>query len=64
MMFKDILKNTEDQILKGLILKVKNECMKKDIKWSEVRGFLKNLKDYDDKIFVDVLTLILEKKYK
>ena len=64
MTFKDILTNIDDQVLKGLVLKVKNECMKKDIQWSEVRVFLKNLKDYDEQIFLAVLNLVIEKKYK
>ena len=64
MTFKDILTNVDDQVLKGLVLKVKNECMKKDIQWSEVRVFLKNLKDYDEQIFLAVLNLVIEKKYK
>ena len=64
MTFKDILTNLDDQVLKGLVLKVKNECMKKDIQWSEVRVFLKNLKDYDELIFLAVLNLVIEKKYK
>ena len=64
MTFKDILTNLVDQVLKGLVLKVKNECMKKDIQWSEVRVFLKNLKDYDEQIFLAVLNLVIEKKYK
>ncbi|MFL2641593.1 hypothetical protein CL650_000385 [bacterium] len=64
MTFKDILTNLDDQVLKGLVLKVKNECMKKDIQWSEVRVFLKNLKDYDEQIFLAVLNLVIEKKYK
>ena len=64
MTFKDILNNLDDQVLKGLVLKVKNECMKKDIQWSEVRVFLKNLKDYDEQIFLAVLNLVIEKKYK
>ena len=64
MTFKDILANLDDQVLKGLVLKVKNECMKKDIQWSEVRVFLKNLKDYDEQIFLAVLNLVIEKKYK
>ena len=64
MAFKDILTNLDDQVLKGLVLKVKNECMKKDIQWSEVRVFLKNLKDYDEQIFLAVLNLVIEKKYK
>ena len=64
MTFKDILTNLDDQVLKGLVLKVKNECMKKDIQWSEVRVFLKNLKDYDEQVFLAVLNLVIEKKYK
>ena len=64
MTFKDILTNLDDQVLKGLVLKVKNECMKKDIQWSKVRVFLKNLKDYDEQIFLAVLNLVIEKKYK
>ena len=64
MTFKDILTNLDDQVLKGLVLKVKNECMKKDIQWSEVRVFIKNLKDYDEQIFLAVLNLVIEKKYK
>ena len=64
MTFKDILTNLDDQVLKGLVLKVKNECMKKDIQLSEVRVFLKNLKDYDEQIFLAVLNLVIEKKYK
>jgi|TARA_B110000263_G_scaffold248605_1_gene263904 hypothetical protein len=64
MSFKEILKNTNDQVLKGLILKVKNESMKKDMLWPELRIFLKDLKDYDEEIFLKVLNLITEKKYK
>ena len=64
MTFKDILTSEDEQVLKGLVLKVKNECMKKDIQWSEVRDFLKNLKDYDEQIFLAVLNLVIEKKYK
>ena len=37
MSFKEILKNTDNQILKGLILKVKNESMKKDIKNKNIK---------------------------
>ncbi|MBT3475830.1 hypothetical protein HN460_02685 [bacterium] len=64
MKFKDILQETQDQVLKGLILKVKNESMKKDMLWSELRSFLKDLKDYDQEVFKKVLSLITEKKYK
>ena len=64
MKFKDILQKTEDQVLKGLILKVTNESMKKEMLWSELRTFLKDLKDYDEEVFIKVSSLITEKKYK
>ena len=64
MKFKDILQKTEDQVLKGLILKVKNESMKKLILWSELRTFLKALTDYDEEVLIKVSSLITEKKYK
>jgi hypothetical protein len=41
-----------------------NESMKKDMLWPELRLFLKDLKDYDEEIFLKVLNLITEKKYK
>lgn len=64
MSFKDILKNTDNQILKGLILKVKNESMKKDIKFSDLRKNLLELMEYDEKVFFDVIKLVTRKKYK
>ena len=64
MSFKEILKNTENQILKGLILKVKNESMKKDIKFSDLRKNLLELMEYDEKVFFDVIKLVTRKKYK
>lgn len=64
MSFKEILKNTDNQILKGLILKVKNESMKKDIKFSDLRKNLLELMEYDEKIFFDVIKLVTRKKYK
>ena len=64
MNFKEILKNTDNQILKGLILKVKNESMKKDIKFSDLRKNLLELMEYDEKVFFDVIKLVTRKKYK
>ena len=57
MSFKEILKNTDNQILKGVILKVKNESMKKDIKFSDLRKNLLELMEYDEKVFFDVIKL-------
>ena len=64
MSFKEILKNTDNQILKGLLLKVKNESMKKDIKFSDLRKNLLELMEYDEKVFFDVIKLVMRKKYK
>ena len=64
MSYKEILKNTDNQILKGLILKVKNESMKKDIKFSDLRKNLLELMEYDEKVFFDVIKLVMRKKYK
>ena len=64
MSFKEILKNTDNQILKGLILKVKNESMKKDIKFSDLRKNPLELMEYDEKVFFDVIKLVTRKKYK
>ena len=41
--FKEILINVDDQILKGLILKLKNESMKKEIFWHDLRPHLLEL---------------------
>lgn len=64
MSFKEILKKTDDQILKGLVLKVKNESMKKNIKFSDLRINLLELMEYDESVFFDVLKLVVRKKYK
>jgi hypothetical protein len=62
--FKEILTNVNDQILKGLILKVKNESMKKEILWPDLRPHLLELLKYDEAVFNKVLLLVLNKKYK
>ena len=64
MSFKEILKKTDDQTLKGLVLKVKNESMKKNIKFSDLRINLLELMEYDESVFFDVLKLVVRKKYK
>ena len=64
MSFKEILKKTDDQILKGLVLKVKNESMKKNIKFSDLRINLLELMEYDESVFFDVLKLVVIKNYR
>ena len=64
MSFKEILKKTDDQTLKGLVLKVKNESMKKNIKFSDLRINLLELMEYDESVFFDVLKLVVRKNYR
>ena len=64
MSFIEILKKTDDQILKGLVLKVKNESMKKNIKFSDLRINLLELMEYDESVFFDVLKLVVRKNYR
>ena len=64
MSFKEILKKTDDQTLKGLVLKVKNESMKKNIKFSDLRINLLELMEYDESVFLDVLKLVVRKNYR
>ena len=61
---KEILKKTDDQILKGLVLKVKNESMKKNIKFSDLRINLLELMEYNESVFFDVLKLVVRKNYR
>ena len=54
------IKGLENQDIKVLILKLKNEMKKKDVTWEQVRSLLLNIKNKDEKILFDIIPLILE----
>ena len=52
-------KSIEDQELKGIVLKLKNELRKPDAAWETIKPLLHSLYEKDDKIFAEVAVLII-----
>ena len=52
-------KSIEDQELKGIVLKLKNELRKPDAAWETIKPLLHSLYEKDDKIFTEVVVLII-----
>jgi hypothetical protein len=53
------LKKMEDQELKGLLLKLRNELRKPDASWESVRSVLESVKRKNSRVFCEVATLII-----
>ncbi|HET7289548.1 MAG TPA: hypothetical protein VFJ67_03845 [Thermodesulfobacteriota bacterium] len=53
------LKKMEDQELKGLLLKLRNELRKPDASWESVRSVLESVKRKNSRVFSEVATLIV-----
>ena len=49
----------EDQELKGILLKLKNETGKPDISWDVIKSVLISLKNKDRETLIKILPLIL-----
>jgi len=49
----------EDQELKGILLKLKNETRKPDISWDVIKSVLISLKNKDRETLIRILPLIL-----
>ena len=49
----------EDQELKGILLKLKNETRKPDISWDVIKSVLISLKNKDRETLIKILPLIL-----
>ena len=64
MSFKEIIQNIEDQKLKGIVLKIKNEGMKKELLFSELSPYLVQLHEYNLEIFNKVIVLVINRKFK
>ena len=63
MSFKEIIQNIEDQKLKAIVLKIKNEGMKKEF-FSELSPYLVQLHEYNLEIFNKVIILVINRKFK
>jgi uncharacterized membrane protein YcfT len=64
MSFKEIIQNIEDQKLKAIVLKIKNEGMKKELLFSELSPYLVQLHEYNLEIFNKVIVLVINRKFK
>ncbi len=54
------IRKIEDQELKGLLLKLKNEIRKPDASWDGVRSILDSLKRKNSGVFTEVAPLVLK----
>lgn len=54
------IRRIEDQELKGILLKLKNEIRKPDASWVVIKTILRSLLDKDREVFLEVLPLILK----
>ena len=64
MSFKEIIQNIEDQKLKAIVLKIKNEGMKKELLFSELSPYLVQLHEYNPEIFNKDIILVINRKFK
>jgi len=54
------LKKMEDQEMKGLLLKLRNELRKPDASWESVRSVLESVKSKSSRVFGEVAPLIIK----
>jgi len=54
------VRSVNDQKLKGLLLKLKNDIRKEDTYWDDVKQTLKKISTYDTKTLQKVIPLLLE----
>lgn len=54
------VRSVNDQKLKGLLLKLKNDIRKEDTYWDDVKQSLKKISTYDTKTLQKVIPLLLE----
>ncbi|HXG30408.1 MAG TPA: hypothetical protein VNK81_02070 [Thermodesulfobacteriota bacterium] len=54
------IRRIEDQELKGILLKLKNEIRKPDAPWGVIKTILRSLLDKDREVLMEVLPLILK----
>jgi len=59
--FDTYIRNVENQEIKGILLKLKNEIRKPDAAWETVKNILISLKQKDTTITKEIFLLLLEK---
>lgn len=55
------IRKVENQEIKGILLKLKNEIRKSDVTWESVKNILISLEQKDSKSAKEIFLLLLEK---
>ena len=55
------IRKVENQEIKGILLKLKNEIRKSDVTWDSVKNILISLEQKDSKSAKEIFLLLLEK---
>ena len=58
--FDAYIRSIEDQELKGILLKLKNEMRKPDVPWETIKKILQSLLDKDEEVLKEVAPFILK----
>ena len=59
--FDTYIRKVENQEIKGILLKLKNEIRKSDVTWESVKNILISLEHKDSKSAKEIFLLLLEK---
>ncbi|MCK5709362.1 MAG: hypothetical protein KAI07_02380 [Deltaproteobacteria bacterium] len=59
--FDTYIRKIDNQVIKGLLLKLKNEIRKPDVTWETVKNILSSLEQKDTVITKEIFLLLLEK---
>lgn len=60
MSLSEYIKNTQNQEIKVILLKLKNELNKEDVTWDQIKPVLKSLGKKDSTVLHDIVPLILD----
>ncbi|MBI2488028.1 MAG: hypothetical protein HYW01_14015 [Deltaproteobacteria bacterium] len=58
--FDSYIRNVDDQELKGVLLKLKNEMRKPDTSWEIIKTVLQSLLNKNKETLIEILPLILK----
>lgn len=56
----EYIKCLKDQHIKALLLKLKNEIRKDEVTWEQIKPLLGNIREKDEKVFNEVMSVILD----
>ena len=54
------VRSQQNQELKGILLKLKNELRKEDMLWEDIKDILKTVHEFDKDLLSTIIPLIIE----